>query len=148
MFFLGIDPGRNGGFAIIDSDNHTVIEAMKFDKDSFLSWTDYLSRADKKTKCCLEKVHAMPKQGSVSMFHFGESYGWLKGVLDAFEISYQEIRPQIWKKEFGLTSDKQRSIEVCKQLFPAINLIPAGCKKEQDGIAESLLMAEFARRKL
>ena len=82
------------------------------------------------------------------MFTFGEGFGWLKGVLDAYEISYQEVPPQTWKKEFGLNSKKEKSIEVCQQLFPDANLVPHGCQKEHDGIAEALLMAEYARRKL
>lgn len=89
----------------------------------------------------------MPKQGSVSMFTFGENYGWLKGVLDMAEISYQEIAPQTWKKEFNLNSDKAKSIEVARQLFPKVNFTPAGCRKPSDGMAEALLMAEYARRK-
>lgn len=146
MYYLGIDPGRKGGFAVL---NDTQIETYQaFDKQSFINACYFLSRKQEKTRCCIEKVHAMPKQGAVSMFTFGELYGWLKGVLDAYEISYQEVPPQTWKKEFGLNSKKEKSIEVCKQLFPDANLVPHGCHKEHDGIAEALLMAEYARRKL
>lgn len=146
MYYLGIDPGRKGAFAVL---NDTQIETYQaFDKQTFINTCYFLSRKQEKTRCCIEKVHAMPKQGAVSMFTFGELYGWLKGVLDAYEISYQEVPPQTWKKEFGLNSKKELSIEVAKQLFPEANLVPHGSKKESDGIAESLLMAEFARRKL
>lgn len=146
MYFLGIDPGKNGGFAVLDETEPIILN--KFDKDDFIRITDWLSNAQYKTKCCIEKVHAMPKQGSVSMFSFGENYGWLKGVLDAQEISYQEIPPQTWKKLFGLNSDKVKSIEVAKQLFPKTRLIPENGRKESDGFAEALLMAEYARRML
>ena len=146
MYYLGIDPGRNGGYAVL---NNGEIETYgKFDKQELINVCYSLSRKQEKTRACLEKVHAMPKQGSVSMFSFGENYGWLKGVLDAFEIPYQEIPPQTWKKEFNLNSKKELSIEVCQQLFPDANLVPHGGKKAHDGIAESLLMAEYARRKL
>jgi crossover junction endodeoxyribonuclease RuvC len=146
MYYLGIDPGLKGGFAVLhDSEIQTY---QKFDKQQFLNVCFFLSKQQEKTRGCVEKVHAMPKQGAVSMFTFGEGYGWLKGVLDAFEISYQEIPPQTWKKEFGLNSKKELSIEVAKQLFPEANLVPHGSKKESDGIAESLLMSEYARRKL
>ena len=147
MYCLGIDPGRNGGFSIIHTDG-TIVCAEKFNKDEFIWHVDWLAHQQEKTVCCLERVHAMPRQGSVSMFSFGESYGWLKGVLDMAEIPYQEIAPQTWKKEFNLNSDKTKSIEVAKQLFPKAKLTPLGCKKPHDGVAESLLMAEYARRKL
>lgn len=146
MYYLGIDCGAKGGFAILNGAEIEYYSA--FDKREFLNAVYSLSKKQEKTRCCIEKVHAMPKQGSVSMFTFGESYGWLKGVLDAYEISYQEVPPQTWKKEFGLNSKKQLSIEVAQQLFPDANLVPRGCKKAHDGIAESLLIAEYARRKL
>ena len=82
------------------------------------------------------------------MFTFGQSYGWIMGVLDAFEISYQTIEPRKWKAEFGLNSDKAKSIDVARQLFPTATLVPKGCRTPHDGIAEALLMAEYCRRKL
>ena len=146
MYFLGIDVGKQGGFAVLDETNPILVE--KFDKDLFLNTVGWLAHEQMKTRCAIEKVHAMPKQGSVSMFTFGEGFGWLKGVLDMAEISYQEIQPQKWKKEFNLNSDKQKSIEVARQLFPKANLIPDGCRVPSDGMAESLLLAEYARRML
>lgn len=146
MYYLGVDPGANGAYAVL---NGSEIEVYgKFDKQSFLNICYCLSKKQEKTRCCIEKVHAMPRQGSVSMFNFGLNFGWLKGVLDAFEISYQEIPPQTWKKEFGLNSKKEKSIEVCQQLFPDANLVPHNGRKEHDGIAEAILMSEYARRKL
>lgn len=146
MFYLGVDPGANGAYAVL---NGSEIEVYgKFDKQAFLNVCYSLSKKQEKTRGCVEKVHAMPKQGSVSMFNFGLNFGWLKGVLDAFEISYQEIPPQTWKKEFGLNSKKEKSIEVCQQLFPDANLVPHNGRKEHDGIAEAILMSEYARRKL
>lgn len=146
MYYVGIDPGANGGYAIIK--DHDIEFYSAFDKQSFIGAMYSLSRSQEASRCCLEKVHAMPRQGSVSMFNFGQNYGWLKGVLDAFEIPYQEIPPQTWKKEFGLNSNKRKSIEVCWQLFPEANLVPHNHRTAHDGIAESLLMAEYARRKL
>ena len=146
MYYLGIDPGRNGGYAIL-KDNNIEVYSL-FEKQSFLNVCYCLSKKKEKTICCLEKVHAMPKQGTTSMFTFGVNFGWLKGVLDAYEIPYQEIPPQTWKKEFGLNSSKEKSIEVCKQLFPSANLVPHNCRTAHDGIAEALLMAEYARRRL
>ena len=148
-YFLGIDPGKKGGYAVLSEDGR-VVSLHPFDKGMFLGLLDSAAEHGMQPdlRCCLEKVHAMPKQGAVSMFSFGESYGWLKGCLDLARIPYQEIPPQTWKKEFGLNSDKELSAEVCRQLFPDAPLIPAGCRKPHDGMAEALLMAEYARRKL
>ena len=81
------------------------------------------------------------------MFSFGQSFGWILGILDAFELSYQLVEPRKWKSEYSLNSDKQKSIEVAKMLFPKAELIPKGCRKPHDGVAESILLAEYCRRK-
>ena len=83
------------------------------------------------------------------MFSFGENFGWLQGVLEAFGVSYELVRPLKWKREFSVTADKNSSIAVCKRLFPDVSLLPTErCRKDNDGMAEALLMAEYARRRL
>ena len=101
---------------------------------------------DSRVVSCVEKVGAMPGQGVVSMFNFGHNLGLIEGLLQANKIPYQLVPPQTWKKEFSLTGDKQKSIEVCKKLFPDISLLATPrSRKESDGMAEALLMAEYAR---
>ena len=139
--YIGIDPGKKGGIAVND-------KAYPYSDAELLRICREISECRMESICCLEKVGAMPGQGVTSMFNFGQSYGYIRGVLEAFEIPYQEIAPQKWKKVFGLTSDKSKSVEVCRRLFPNADLTPGKCKKPQDGLAEALLMAEYARRLL
>lgn len=145
--FIGIDPGKSGGIAYIDSEQGFSFTEPYSDK----ALIDLCSDASRggQVICCLEKVGAMPGQGVVSMFSFGQSVGYIKGVLESFRIPYQEITPQKWKREFGLTSDKAKSAEICGRLFPDVSLLASPrCRKPHDGMAEALLMAEYARRKL
>ena len=91
----------------------------------------------------------MPGQGVVSMFNFGHNLGFIEGVLQSNSIPYQLVPPQTWKREFSLSSEKAKSIEVCQKLFPKANLLATErSRKPSDGIAEAVLMAEYARRKL
>ena len=144
--FIGIDPGKKGGIAYIDAKNN-LSYAMPYSDNALIDLCGHVD--SQSVMCCLEKVGAMPGQGVVSMFSFGQSVGYIKGVLESFSIPYQEITPQKWKREFGLSSDKAVSAEVCKRLFPDISLLATPrCKKPHDGMAEALLMAEYARRKL
>lgn len=144
--FLGIDPGKAGGIAYIDTENKIAGTEPYSDKALIDLCRDILQTSA--VVCCLEKVGAMPGQGVVSMFSFGKSVGYIKGVLEAFGIPYQEITPQKWKREFSLNSDKAASAEVCNRLFPDISLLATPkCRKPHDGMAEALLMAEYARRK-
>ena len=148
MVYIGIDPGKNGGFAVIAN---PFSYAKPMDEKSFVDEMRILSNSFDTTdmRCCLEKVGAMPGQGVTSMFTFGAGYGFLQGVLTAFGIPFQLVPSQTWKKAFSLNSDKQTSIEVCRRLFPNVNLYRTErCKKPHDGMAEALLMAEYARRKL
>lgn len=151
MIYIGIDPGKNGAITVMNQlsqSGRIYIEAKPFSEDVLISLCKEISEEPSK-KCCLEKVNAMPGQGVTSMFNFGQNFGFIQGVLKSFEIPYQLVTPQRWKKEFGITADKNTSIECAKRLFPNISLKRTErCRKDDDGIAESMLMAEYARRKL
>lgn len=145
MIYIGIDPGKSGAMAVISK---YVTKVIPFNPRAYVKELNMVS-SEGPCICCLEHVSAMPGQGVTSMFSFGENFGWLQGVLEAFCIRYELVRPQKWKKEFSITGDKNSSIAVCKRLFPEISLLPTErCRKENDGMAEALLMAEYARRKL
>ena len=144
MIYIGIDPGLKGGWSVIDDDGAAV--SHFWNTANFIS--DMKTLQEKNCRCVLEQVAAMPKQGVVSMFKFGEEFGMIEGILMALGIPYQLVRPMVWKKDFSLLhQDKDKSIETAQRLFPGVNLIPTErSRKESDGMAESLLMAEYARR--
>ena len=143
MIYIGVDPGKNGGIAIIDSDG---VIAFPFSEERLLIELDGIAQ-EYECICYLEHVHAMPKQGVSSTFNFGMNFGFIQGVLKAYSIPYELVTPQKWKKEFSCTSDKNTSIEVCKRLFPYASLKATDrCKKDHDGMAEALLIAEYGRR--
>ena len=146
MIYIGIDPGKNGGIAIIDDNFRDCVYAYPFSEETLINkLRAYIY--DDICFCTLEQVHAMPKQGVSSTFNFGMNFGFIQGVLKAYGIPYELVTPQKWKKEFSCTSDKNTSIEVCKRLFPGVNLKATDrCKKDHDGMAEALLIAEYGRR--
>ncbi len=144
MEYIGIDPGKSGAMAIINGES---VELIPFSIDAYI---DRLWKVDEKNAiCCLEHVSAMPGQGVSSTFSFGSNFGFIQGVLSALHIPYELIRPQKWKKEFSVTADKNTSIEVCKRLFPQVSLLRTErSRKDDDGLAEALLMALYAKRRL
>lgn len=149
---IGIDPGKSGAIAILLDGKISLLTAFETAGLTDVAKAivgEHRDSFEGHTACCVEKVGAMPGQGVTSMFSFGKTAGYIEGVLDAMGIPYQLVPPQRWKKEFGLNSDKEKSIEVAKRLFPGVNLRRTDrCKKDHDGMAEALLMAEYARRKL
>ena len=156
MIYIGIDPGKNGGIAVIGYENKQEKNKRKIDvyvyQDDILiklvkDFAYFRNVLKEESICYLEQVHAMPKQGVSSTFNFGMNFGFIQGVLKAYEIPYELVTPQKWKKEFSCTSDKNTSIEVCKRLFPNVNLKATDrCRKDHDGMAEALLIAEYGRR--
>ena len=148
MIYIGIDPGKNGGIAYIKG---SEIYVKPYSNDNLMDvcekMTSYSVSQSEPCKCVLEKVNAMPGQGVVSMFNFGQNFGFIQGALTTRYIPFELVPPQKWKKEFSVTSDKNTSIEVCKRLFPNVNLkATERCKKDHDGMAEALLIAEYGRR--
>lgn len=150
MIYIGVDPGKKGGVAIIFRDKVSV---YPWDDGEFVEkMADMRGRANMGAEpiiAAVEKVGSMPKQGVVSTFSFGQSFGFILGVLTAFGIPYQLVPPRKWKAEFGLlNTEKQDSVVVAKRLFPNVSLLPTErCRKESDGMSDALLMAEYARRK-
>ena len=146
MIYIGIDPGRKGGYAWIWDGTVTV---HPWDDETFVQDMHMLSLCNDKHIVAVEKVGAMPGQGVTGMFSFGQSYGFILGVLAAFGIGYQLVPPTVWKREFGLLhTGKQGSVEVCKRLFPGVSLLPTErCRKESDGMSDALCLAEYDRRK-
>ena len=45
----------------------------------------------------VEQVSAMPGQGVTSMFNFGQSFGVIKGICAAMQLSIFFVRPQSGK---------------------------------------------------
>lgn len=147
MVHIGIDPGKSGAMAVKRDDGE--VEAYVYDDAVYAAVLRGIGESGEEAVCCLERVGAMPGQGVTSMFNFGQNFGYIQGLLTACEIPYEVVRPQTWKKEFGVTKDKNTSVEVCRRLFPGVSLLRTErCTKAHDGIAEAVLMCEYARRKM
>lgn len=142
----GFDPGRDGAAAFLWGAESLVVP---YDRAEYIAALKSFINKGFGIRAVVEHVGAMPGQGSVSMFNFGASFGWLQGVLEALGVPYELVRPAKWKREFSCTSDKNTSIQVAKRLFPDVDLRRTGrCTKDHDGKAEALLMAEYCRRRL
>lgn len=149
---IGVDPGKDGTLAILRYRDEPVL--VPFNEEEYATWLRRLSLLtrngiDGSVFCVVEHVNAMPGQGVTSCFSFGQNFGFILGLLTAFCIPYELVRPQKWKKEFSCTSDKNTSIEVAQRLFPGVDLRRTPqCRKPHDGKAEALLIAEFCRRRM
>lgn len=152
MIYIGIDPGKSGAMAALvcgPEGNILDVRTAPFGVEAYRDELSALSGAPGGCVCCLEKVWTMPGQGNKSQGVFMENFGFIQGLLTAFSIPFQLVPPRKWKGEFGLNSDKQRSIDVCRRLFPeAVLRRTDKCRTDDDGMAEALLMAEYTRRRM
>lgn len=142
MTYIGVDPGKSGAMAIIDGD---TVKVIPFDERAYI---DALLDCDiLKTVACIEDVHSMPTDSHTRAFKFGRNAGWIHGIFAAYGVPYQLVSPQKWKGEYGATADKKTSIAICKRLFPRVSLRRTErSRTDDDGVAEALLLAEYARR--
>lgn len=159
---IGVDPGITGAIAfvgpagLIAAFRTPVItpEAGKGRKTMDLSECATIIREQLETMnsrsrlvLCIEKVHAMPRDGCAGAFSFGASYGAWKGIAAAIPIPLTEVTPQAWQKEMlagqSGSDTKSRAVAAAKSLFPGI---PIKCKLDW-GIADAALIAEYARRR-
>lgn len=93
----------------------------------------------------IEKVSAMPRQGVVSTFRFGEVFGLTKAILHASFIPTKQVPASVWKSDLNLSRNKQESLDLAKKLYP--NHVHYFTEKEHDGRAESLLLAHFVAKR-
>lgn len=147
MIYIGIDPGKRGGYCyIIDGQ----VTARPWDDMFFVQDMHCLAVMDEPKVAAVEKVGAFSGQGVKSMFSFGHSLGFIEGVLSGLGIPYQLIPPVTWKRSFSLIGkDKKASIETCQKLFPELNLMATPRSRvPSDGLAEAALLALYAKRNL
>jgi len=142
--YLGIDPGKSGGIALLARDEEVLTWKMpSSDKDLW----EIIEALPLHTKGMLELVHSSPQMGVKSSFTFGQGFGKLQMALTAAEVSFEEVRPQAWIKGLSIPSKhkiekpsvwKNRLREKAQKLYPRITVTLA--------IADALLIATFCKR--
>lgn len=144
--FLGIDPGKNGGIAIVGD----CAEAYKMPETDRDTWDliNALKVRHNIVYALIEELHALPaaveeklgiKRGSIATAKLMQHYGSLRMALIAAEIKFEERIPRTWQKIMGLAArgGKNASKAKAQQMFPQIKCTHA--------IADALLIASTAR---
>ena len=155
MLIIGIDPGISGSICFFQDgvikdvvEMPTMIEGKKNKKQVngsqiFNEISQKIRNIDKKNiKVVIEHVTAMPGQGVTSMFNFGQSFGILKGICSAMQLSVYFVRPAKWKKYFNLiNSEKDASRTRAIEIFPYYSSHLS--KKKDSNKADAILIASF-----
>ncbi len=155
MLIIGIDPGISGAICFFENgevkeiiEMPTMAEGKKNKKqiNGTQIYNEILRRIENLPKknifVVIEQVSAMPGQGVTSMFNFGQSFGVIKGICSAMQLSTFYIRPVKWKKYFGLIkSEKDASRTKAIEIFPYISTNLS--KKKDSNKADAILIASF-----
>ena len=155
MLIIGIDPGISGAICFFEDGQVKEIMDMPVMADGKKNkrqingpqvYNEILKRINKFQKkdiiVVIEQVSAMPGQGVTSMFNFGQSFGVLKGICSAMQLSMFFIRPAKWKKYFGLIkTEKDASRTKVIEIFPYISSQLS--RKKDSNKADAVLIASF-----
>lgn len=145
---IGIDPGAvSGAYSVLTRDgkfclcNDFPVKDKMIDGKQLADDLDNIIKATGEASAVLEHVNAMPGQGVCSSFNFGQGFGIIKGVLDAFEVPYDLVRPAKWKKALKLDRDKDASLILARDLYPAAQ--PFLKRKRDHNRSEAILLAHY-----
>jgi len=155
MLIIGIDPGISGAICFFENGEVKEIMDMPSMADGKKNkrqingqqiFNEISSRikniSKKEIKVVIEQVSAMPGQGVTSMFNFGQSFGVLKGICSAMQLSMHFVRPAKWKKYYGLIkTEKDASRTKVIEIFPYISSQLS--RKKDSNKADAILIASF-----
>ena len=155
MLIIGIDPGITGAICffengevkdIIEMPNMADGKKNKRQINGPQIYNEILARITgipkKDVLVIIEQVSAMPGQGVTSMFNFGQSFGAIKGICSAMQLSMHFVRPVKWKKYFSLIkSEKDASRTKVIEIFPYISSQLS--RKKDSNKADAILIASF-----
>ena len=155
MLIVGIDPGISGAICffkkgtiveVIEMPTMAVGKKNKKQVNGAQISNEIIGRIKniekKDIKVIIEQVAAMPGQGVTSMFNFGQSFGVLKGICSALQLSMYFVRPAKWKKYYNLiNSEKDASRTKAIEVFPYFSSQLA--KKKDANKADAILISNY-----
>ncbi|RYG42173.1 hypothetical protein EON79_19430 [bacterium] len=125
MRTLGIDPGREGGIALVAPDAYEALP-LRYEGDRVcLNTLAALVSEWRPDQVWIEVPQSRPGAASSEMAGRtgGISYGLMLGYFWARGIPVHEVAAGRWKRAAGVTSDKTTSVAEAARRFPNVALI-------------------------
>jgi len=144
MITGAIDPGLTGGLAVVNDfgDCETILMPITDDGivDGAAVMRFFVEHGVEFV--VIERTHSMPRQGVKSTFTFGFVSGQVAGVTQVMMVQHKWVRPQEWKKAWGLIKcDKDASRDVAICTFPKAH--QQFQRVKDHGRAEAALLAAY-----
>ena len=148
---MGIDPGTNGGLAILDG-NLTVyykapIPKTKGKVDLDLLRETLLFWQHKVDLTIIEVTNAFPGQSVASTAKQFQHIGQLQGMLSALWFDYVDVHPRTWTTKLykglkGMES-KQKALLIANTIFQEKDFHLRKDGSPHDGVTDALLLAYY-----
>lgn len=163
--YVGIDPGLDGAVAIMAGGDTGLVDLHVVDAPSAkvkkgraflpavmaaqLEAVRLAYGVGIPTLVALEDIGGVPPMGS--KLTIGKQFrgiGIWEGILAGMGLPYELVRPQRWKRDLAIPtgSPKGASITLAARLFPSMSRGGYLSRAKDDGRADALLLAEWARR--
>lgn len=145
--YMGVDPGKNGGIAVLLPNGE--IQATKM-PDTMADLAHWITTHGKNCIAIIEQVGGFAGKAHPGshMFNFGKGVGHLEMALYLSGISTESVPPQRWQRELHVSNRKKgegdrvwknRLKSLAQKLFPSESVTLK--------TADALLIAEYCRRK-
>ena len=144
--YIGIDPGKGGGIAVIAKDGIEVKKCPESIHDMSLMFALMVGTTPaNRVLVMIEKVWARPHDGRSSIFTFAENFGRWEGIVASHEIIPHYVTPQVWMKALGCPPKLKKQVrknylkQLSKDKYPKI------AKKLTLKTADAMLIADYAK---
>ena len=176
MIVVGVDPGLDGAFAIMQDGvcihaSKLVFEGKTLVMRHISDVMEALTFHVEPNLLICERVHSTPNDGHVGAFTFGKGFGHIRGFCEGRGWRYTDVRPLEWKRSIlkglmglpmpaiariqetypkykpkGKDMNKATTIDYVMQKYPHIDICPGSCRLPQDGICDAICVAEYGEQ--
>lgn len=152
MAFVGIDPGKEGGIAVLDRDGAWGMPMPLLGKEiDVVEIADILQGIElsgSMEMVVIERIGNRPGQSAQSGITSGTNYGMLLGLVISHRYPLRIVTPQTWKAKVlkGTPKDKGAAIAFSARAYPTVDLKPGKKRTPHDGIADAVCLADYGRQ--
>lgn len=148
-FVCGVDPGKGGGWAIIEIRKMQLVDGGPLDFDKCDRPLFEALKAWNSPDTLLER--AQGAEGNSGQFEYGRSFGRTETAVALAGCSRFYVAPSWWKGKLGCPVDKKGAYALARKLMPEIDFFAHNGPRGglDTGTAEAALIAYvFARADL
>ena len=144
--YIGIDPGKSGGIAVISDERIEVKKCPETVRDMAFIFALILHETPPShVLVMIEKVWARPHDGRASVFTFAGNYGQWEGIVASHDIQLHYVTPQVWMRAVGCPKklskkDRKNHLKaLAKEKYPKLS------KKMTLATSDAMLIADYAK---